>query len=145
MPQPVYTPPAAEEFLSEPEQLSGCRVSRVNFREGERNITPRSWTIVDPTNLPAEIDWRNKDGKNFLSWNKNQHVPRYCGSCWAQGTTSALADRFNIFTDLGFATPIGLNAQVVVNCLAGGSCNGGDPAEVYLYASTYGIPHSSCE
>ena len=33
---------------------------------------------------------------------------------------------------------------MVVNCQAGGSCNGGDPAKVYEYAMTDGLVHSSC-
>jgi cathepsin X len=85
------------------------------------------------------------DGRNYMSWNKNQHIPQYCGSCWAQGTTSALADRFNIYTNLSLPTPLGLNAQAIVNCQAGGSCDGGDPALVYEYAYNNGIPDSSCE
>ena len=32
---------------------------------------------------------------------------------------------------LDFATPLDLSAQVVINCQAGGSCNGGDPILVY--------------
>jgi len=84
-------------------------------------------------------------GVNYLSWNKNQHIPQYCGSCWAQGSTSAIADRFNILNKDTNTTPVGLDAQVIVNCQAGGSCNGGNPGEVYLYAHLNGIPHSSCE
>ena len=42
-------------------------------------------------------------------------------------------------------TPVALNAQAIVNCNAGGNCNGGDPSDVYAYAQIYGIPHSSCE
>ena len=87
------------------------------------------------------------DGVNYLSWNKNQHIPQYCGSCWAQGSTSAIADRFNILNkDLKReTTPVGLNAQVIVDCQAGGSCDGGNPGGVYKYAHKTGIPHSSCE
>ena len=33
---------------------------------------------------------------------------------------------------------------MVVNCQAGGSCNGGDPAKVYEYAMSDGLVHSSC-
>jgi cathepsin X len=84
------------------------------------------------------------DGKNYMSWNKNQHIPQYCGSCWAQGTTSALADRFNIMMDLDVPTPIALNAQVIINAYAGGSCDGGNPGQVYEYAFNNGIPDSTC-
>ena len=84
---------------------------------------------------------------NYLSWNKNQHIPQYCGSCWAQGSTSAIADRFNILNKgtSKETAPVGLNAQVIVNCQAGGSCDGGNPGGVYRYAHKHGIPHSSCE
>jgi len=143
-PQPEFKPSAERENFLE-ENTQGCRVPKVNFKYGSLEKTERSWNKVSAAELPTTVDWRNLDGKNWLSWNKNQHIPRYCGSCWAQGTTSALADRFNIATGLGLTTPLGLNAQVVVNCQAGGSCDGGDPALVYEWASVNGIPHSSCE
>ena len=85
------------------------------------------------------------NGVNYLSWNKNQHIPEYCGSCWAQGTTSSLADRFNIMLKDQSMTPVALNAQVVVNCKRGGDCSGGEPGSVYEFAFTQGIPDSSCE
>lgn len=33
-----------------------------------------------------------------------------------------------------------LSVQVIINCQAGGSCNGGNPGEVYAYANRHGIP-----
>lgn len=32
----------------------------------------------------------------------------------------------------------------MINCMAGGTCNGGNPAGVFEYAYEYGIPDSSC-
>lgn len=78
--------------------------------------TKRSWEFLPVDVLPKNVDWRDMDGRNYMSWNKNQHIPRYCGSCWAQGTTSAIADRFNIMNKLSDSTPIGLNAQAIINC-----------------------------
>ena len=145
-PQPEFDPKANATneggFLA---QQDGCRVSEAVFPDGEVHTQPRSWEIYDVTSLPENVDWRNFNGINYLSWNKNQHIPQYCGSCWSQGTTSAIADRFNILNGMRTRSPIGLNAQHIVNCQAGGSCNGGNPTQVYKYAHENGLVHSSCE
>ena len=103
-----------------------------------------SWETVDKASLPANWDWRNVNGTNYCSWSTNQHIPQYCGSCWSQGTTSAIADRFNIMLGNLNPTPVALSPQVIINCEAGGSCNGGDPSGVYYYAYHTGIPDQTC-
>ena len=94
--------------------------------------------------LPETIDWRNKDGNNYCSPVKNQHIPIYCGSCWAQATTSVLSDRINIVKG-SLKRQISLSTQVVVNCQGGGSCHGGWPEEVFAFAKNQGIPDDSCQ
>ena len=141
-PQPEFHA-TNDNFLQE---YKGCRVPKANFTNGPMLKTGNSSHTFLPVDvLPKSVDWRDMDGRNYMSWNKNQHIPRYCGSCWAQGTTSALADRFNIMNKLSDPTPIALNAQAIINCQAGGSCDGGDPAKVYEFAYNHGIPDSSCE
>merc|ERR1719240_2366586 len=111
----------------------------------EKKSIPHAWEEVRADDLPKAWDWRDVNGTNFLSWTKNQHIPQYCGSCWAQATTSSLADRFNSKLGDQNPTPVALNAQVIVNCHAGGSCEGGNPGGVYEFANEHGIPDSSCE
>jgi cathepsin X len=123
----------------------GCRVAEAFFENGEKPLEVHAWEEIDADTLPDNYDWRNMNGTNYLSWNKNQHIPVYCGSCWAQGSTSALADRFNIMLGDKNPTPVALDAQVIVNCRAGGSCEGGNPGGVYEFAHKEGIPDSSCE
>jgi len=126
-------------------EKKACRVPKVEFPNGERRPADLAWEQLQADDLPKSWDWGHANGTNYLSWSKNQHIPVYCGSCWAQGTTSSIADRFNIMNDLKSPTPVALNAQVIVNCRAGGSCEGGNPGGVYEYAYDQGIPDSSCE
>lgn len=102
------------------------------------------WSHIKDEDVPTTWDWRNVSGLNYLTWSKNQHIPYYCGSCWAQGTTSSLADRINIGRNLTNIT-IGLSPQVIINCDAGGDCYGGDPLGVYEFAMNHGIPEDSCQ
>ena len=104
--------------------------------------TPQPFEYLEDADVPASFDWRNVSGVNYCSWSKNQHIPVYCGSCWAQGSTSALADRFNI--KVKAKHPHSLSVQVMINCDAGGDCDGGDPLGVYRYAYERGIPHETC-
>lgn len=107
-------------------------------------ISPRPHEYLSLKDLPTSFDWRNKSGVNYLSWTKNQHIPVYCGSCWAQGSTSSIADRINIARNRTWPD-VSLSPQVIINCQAGGSCNGGLASNVYAYAKANGIPEESCQ
>ena len=126
----------------------GCSVKNEWYGDEETNV-PEDILNLKESDLPESVDWRNYNGTNYVSWSKNQHIPIYCGSCWSQGTTSALSDRFNILNWLKNnntnAPQVSLSAQTIVNCEAGGSCNGGQPASVYRFAYKNGIPHESCQ
>jgi len=124
----------------------GCRTEHATFEldESERVTAPLPHTYLSPEDLPASFSWGDVNGTNFLTWDKNQHIPQYCGSCWAQGTTSALSDRISIMRN-GAWPSIDLAPQVLINCGGGGSCEGGNPGGVYSYAHKNGLPDQTCQ
>jgi len=111
-------------------------------------LTPEPSTFLGVADLPRDFSWRDVNGTSFLSPIRNQHIPQYCGSCWAMGSSSALADRWNIKRGPGFSPSAYLSVQNLISCgnakTLCGTCNGGDDVPVYLYAKTYGIPDEGC-
>ena len=116
--------------------------------------SPLPHTYLDMTALPASYDIRNMSGKSLATDNRNQHIPQYCGSCWAHAATSALSDRINILRD-GKTPFVHLAPQVIVHCATGASnysglnvsagCFGGDTFGAYAYMAEHGVPDESCQ
>lgn len=46
---------------------------------------PLPHTYVKTEELPESFSWSNVDGKSYLTYMFNQHIPQYCGSCWLHG------------------------------------------------------------
>jgi len=131
------------------EKLSTCRVCNDwNSIGGAKILSPLPQEYITADSLPTDFFWGSINGVNLLTVPRNQHIPQYCGSCWAFGTTSSISDRFNVLRyQKGQSLWPGVNLapQVLINENAGGTCNGGMPIAVYQYAHRTGIPHETCQ
>jgi cathepsin X len=108
--------------------------------------SPEPYTYIDSSTLPVTFDWRNKSGVNYVTATLNQHIPQYCGSCWAHGSTSSVADRIKIMRNAQWPDIL-ISVQAILNCgtHVAGSCNGGDDAGVYQYMHDTGLPDATCQ
>lgn len=51
----------------------------------EHLTSARPHEYLDTSALPTNFDWRNVNGTRFVTISRNQHIPHYCGACWAFG------------------------------------------------------------
>jgi cathepsin X len=101
-------------------------------------------TVID--SLPNVWRWDNINETSYITKNLNQHIPQYCGSCWAHGAMSSLADRIKIARQAKGAD-INLSIQFILNCGSelGGTCQGGSHTGAYAFVKRNGfVPFDSC-
>ena len=111
-------------------------------RECTGECSPEPHTYLALHQLPAKFTWgevqAGQQGASGLTSILNQHIPQYCGSCWAHATLSALGDRIKI-KRRGRGADINLAVQHILNCGGyAGSCHGGNPLSVYEWIKNNG-------
>jgi cathepsin X len=112
----------------------------------EHVTSPLPHTYVSSVALPDSFHWGNVNGVSYLTPSLNQHLPQYCGSCWAHGSISALADRIKIARGAK-GDDVELSIQFILNCGGdiAGSCHGGYHTGVYEMIQTMGyVPYLTC-
>jgi len=94
--------------------------------------------------LPANFSWNNVDGVNYLTNMRNQHLPSYCGSCWAHASTSALSDRIKIARNATWPD-INISPQVVISCeQKDDGCHGGEPVNAFEWMHNNNVTDETC-
>lgn len=95
----------------------------------------------DSLSLPDNIDWREKDGKNWQSSIKNQGS---CGSCFIFGPVAAIEALYKIETNQPEINP-DFSEQHLLSCANAGNCTiGGWDYKVLNYIESSGFPAESC-
>lgn len=102
---------------------------------------------VDTDTLPDDFSWGDQNGVSYLTRSLNQHIPQYCGSCWAHGALSSLADRIKIARKAQ-GEDVNLSIQYILNCATrvAGSCHGGSASGVYEFVKHHSgyVPYETC-
>ena len=92
------------------------------------------------SDLPASVDWRNKDGINWLGPVMNQGN---CGSCVAFSTIATLEARTTIAAGIPWLRPT-FSPQQIFSC-GGGSCSSGwTPDGSTAYLQNVGATDEAC-
>ncbi len=117
----------------------------------EDYYSPLPYTYLSPDDLPESFSWSNiSGGVSYLTHSLNQHLPHYCGSCWAHAALSSLADRIKIARGGGGGDDINLSIQYILNCGSeiAGTCHGGTSTGVYEFIKEHSsgfIPYDTCQ
>jgi len=131
---------------------------------------PLPHSYIGKEDLPSSFAWGNVNGISYLTRSLNQHIPQYCGSCWAHASMSSLADRIKIARlrmgiekiekkddamedENGGTTDwndpdINLSIQFILNCGAevAGNCHGGSASGAFELIKEMGfVPYETCQ
>jgi len=139
----------AEEDIHEPNAVDddGIPDHYVDLEQGDprRNkvLSALPHETMNLLELPDSFDWRNVNGKSFVSVPRNQHIPQYCGACWAFASTSTLNDRIKIMRKNEWPEIV-LSPQHMLSCGTGGSCFGGNHFLAFKWLTEAGVTDETC-
>jgi C1A family cysteine protease len=90
--------------------------------------------------LPASLDWRNYNGKNFVTPVRNIEN---CSSSWAFAPTAGL-ESYTLRKNNTPGVDLNLSEQVLISCANAGDCGGGWLSKSSDFIRKYGLPLESC-
>ena len=99
--------------------------------------------LQDVEDLPENWLWNSVGGVNYLTNLRNQHVPQYCGSCWAHAATSALSDRIKIARKAAWPD-INIAPQVLISCSGDDGCHGGEAYNAFEWMHSNEVTDETC-
>ena len=113
---------------------------------GSHVTSPLPSSYVLAGEVPASFTWGNVRGTSYLTKNLNQHVPQYCGACWAHATASSFADRIKIARGAK-GVDVNLAVQHILNCGTAGTCHGGSMGGVFqwIHGNKGGVAYDTCQ
>ncbi len=141
----------------EKKKLLGLKLTEKEIAKPQQNLKEKK--LKSPSNItlgaaggggngipgepvfPAQFDWRDRHGMDYITPVKSQGS---CGSCWAFAAVAALEGSINAY----FNNPdldVDLSEQDLVSCCSAGDCGGGYCKPVFTsYFMNPGITLESC-
>ena len=104
--------------LAQKRRRLGLNKPPASSASGAAALQVEAASYQSATPLPASLDWRNHNGKNYLTPVKDQGD---CGSCWAFATTAEL-ESYIMRTQ---NRSVDLSEQIVLSCSHAGNCETG--------------------
>lgn len=115
-----------------------CRKS-----SGKPKLGNAKSTLKPVEDLPTQWIWSDIDGKTMLTNMRNQHIPQYCGSCWAHASTSALSDRIKIARKAAWPD-VNIAPQVLISCSGDDGCHGGEAYNAFEWMHNNEVTDETC-
>ena len=119
-----------EELLQETQE---------NFKFAATSSTSTSEEFT-ASSSPSSLDWRNKNGKNWITSVKSQK----CGSCWAYATSAGVEAKYNIVRNTPYFNLNLAEQYLVSTCSDAGDCGGGSHASALEFIKEQGITDEFC-
>ncbi len=134
-------------WIAEETELSNLSFEEKQSMCGFMPVPKREWgTVIEEPYVkkldpPASWDWRNKDGKNWITPVKNQNP---CGNCWAFAMCGVMEALIKIQNDTPDTTP-DLSEQFLTSCNTKGfTCYGGGNYTVFDDVIDIGVCDEAC-